>query len=782
MSAQLSLYCIVCLIGIRPNQEIENDLIETIGRLVLKEIREKIFALAKEKVARCLCLPDGGGIFGDAFSIDPHECLQTAMSFVSQWEPLNRRVDHKYASDTIAFLEFVIGEEVLFPEKLVRCASLEKGTLRQARIVESDPDNLNLLEDLGKAKKQAEVHVVSSTPSTETHLVTVECSDKESHNGTDQSELENRTTANAPAQDAAVTEKQATEPAQQDLQPTEGRVSTPCVKTTAEKATSTEDLFLCLFATGKGNQMEGGESPIYRTEFEANVDYIERINQETRDKVKQIEEWKKNIDRRVSVMEKTREPTVPFPGRNPAPYAIQNPIPANRQAAATPSRDESTPSSDTTLEPPVDGVSQRATPQGNDNDGPSEERIDEVEVLDNPPPQKKGKRTRRRSSRKKRDAKRKRGSTDKPPSQYSELFQKAAKRANVEFDENPYEILSDPQVGSPDAVFLRDEPRGARPKTTKQSKNRNPKQRESDGGDRSQAARPRSTVVNRGTESEPVKNNSKSVQQWSDEDPDPQPSTSRDNSRNRRRGGAEPRTQPSTSRDSSRSRQQGSGGGKRSEPSNATERSRGPGGETGKQREKEGPKGAPKPKQPPASKDDRATKKQDSSSTSYSDHGSSGSTSISEGESPRSSGEVSYSKVVTRNGWHQGTPNNNNNNNKPYRPRPSNKPIPKLRCADDVPFREVYVQELDYSMCTCKEDLEDIVFEHCRQNGMKVWDLSTIPINNTRLRAGCKVTVHEQDYERALTNEFWPRGTHVRPWVNKPKGQKHERDERAHSE
>ena len=92
------------------------------------------------------------------------------------------------------------------------------------------------------------------------------------------------------------------------------------------------------------------------------------------------------------------------------------------------------------------------------------------------------------------------------------------------------------------------------------------------------------------------------------------------------------------------------------------------------------------------------------------------------------------------------------------------------------------MQELDYSTCTCKEDLEDIVFEHCKENGMNPIDLCTIPMNGSRIKAGCKVTVRDEDYDRALTLDFWPRGAIVRPWENRPRKRKQADDGRYSSE
>ena len=104
------------------------------------------------------------------------------------------------------------------------------------------------------------------------------------------------------------------------------------------------------------------------------------------------------------------------------------------------------------------------------------------------------------------------------------------------------------------------------------------------------------------------------------------------------------------------------------------------------------------------------------------------------------------------------------------RERSGMKAVPALRSASTTSRKEVYVQGLDYSMCTCHADFEEIVFAHCKAKGVTIVDACTIPKMKSRTEAGCKVTVKVSDYEKLLDLDFWPEGTAVRQWVPKVRG------------
>ena len=93
--------------------------------------------------------------------------------------------------------------------------------------------------------------------------------------------------------------------------------------------------------------------------------------------------------------------------------------------------------------------------------------------------------------------------------------------------------------------------------------------------------------------------------------------------------------------------------------------------------------------------------------------------------------------------------------------------IPELRSAMEADVREVYAQKLDFSMCESYRAFEAMVDSYCKKRGVTPVDLSTIPNGNSRITAGCKVTVDARDFLTVLDKSFWPRGTFTREWYNK---------------
>ena len=118
-----------------------------------------------------------------------------------------------------------------------------------------------------------------------------------------------------------------------------------------------------------------------------------------------------------------------------------------------------------------------------------------------------------------------------------------------------------------------------------------------------------------------------------------------------------------------------------------------------------------------------------------------------------------YSKVVTKNGW--GPKKNNGKSNT------SKRKVPILRSSAAVDFREVYIQELDFSQFDTREEFEESVVNFCKSYGVHPVDASMIPVKGCGVKAGCKLTVKAEDYDQVFCVEFWPEGTEVRDWVTK---------------
>ena len=133
-------------------------------------------------------------------------------------------------------------------------------------------------------------------------------------------------------------------------------------------------------------------------------------------------------------------------------------------------------------------------------------------------------------------------------------------------------------------------------------------------------------------------------------------------------------------------------------------------------------------------------------------------------------------RVVTRSGWK--TPENK----KRKRERSRARVVPPLRAAVPTIHRELYIQGLDYSECSCHADFEDMVVEFCNRQGVKILGACTIPKGKSRAEAGCKVTVRECDYLRLSDPDFWPGDSTVRPWTQRPRGGRRENDNSDASE
>ena len=78
--------------------------------------------------------------------------------------------------------------------------------------------------------------------------------------------------------------------------------------------------------------------------------------------------------------------------------------------------------------------------------------------------------------------------------------------------------------------------------------------------------------------------------------------------------------------------------------------------------------------------------------------------------------------------------------------------------------REVYVQGLDLQGSTDHSEMEKLVHNYCKKNGVKVVFLNIIPVKYDKSQVGCKLSVLNEDFERVLDDDFWPEFVTVRAW------------------
>ena len=67
------------------------------------------------------------------------------------------------------------------------------------------------------------------------------------------------------------------------------------------------------------------------------------------------------------------------------------------------------------------------------------------------------------------------------------------------------------------------------------------------------------------------------------------------------------------------------------------------------------------------------------------------------------------------------------------------------------------------------EDMLDSVRAYCTERGITPIYLTIIPVKLDDTRVGCRLTVKEEDYNRVMSEEFWPEDVSVREWTQRPK-------------
>ena len=726
--------------------DIENELTETFDKHELVDIREKIFSLVKEKAARCLSQPNAGGIFKGKCTFDTHGDPRIAARQVSQWEAVNRRAEHKLASDCIDFLTFVLRNDEPFPTKLVKESSFES-SLKE--VVVPTALRSSLQKDLSRSNGDIEVEIVAHEGASGSAVITV-------------------TPAVA---DDSTTAKTASGTYVCSVCKTEKRE-------TACSATSTEDLPPpCVKTPGKKEMATQTSEDAYvnRDEFEYGMDYLERIANESKDKVSQFNRWKDSIERRVAEIEKGNYTPLRLSqwksDMGSRMTALEVGYSNIRKCDSGP---DSQPDRN---EPPVDAVSQRARVDvvcesvWEDAEEMDTEIIPDVSITAQRqetvcPPVSEGEKTLTFSD----DI-----ATDNP---YSPLMQEPpVAKTGVRGDgENPR-----PQRGR--GIRSRRGRGGRAPQSTTNAANsvsdgaHTPKPGRSDEAQpRNKSKAPASSlssgnkaVVEKGkagkqaslTSNQPAKPSGSQVRR------DESSAQSVSNKDNRLISKRTVNDQGKAGTGRVAAPDKGKAG---TEKVTASDKGRA----IASSMSKKGEKGMPAAKKlhvtidvsSSASGDDDETPTRSHDGDDTSDTDTAGNSQ--EGESASANADVSatsdsadsYAGAAARGRWQK--PKNKKR-------KWGKKNVPVLRSSAEVSYKELYVQELDYTQSSGREDFEDMVYAFCMSRGVKPIDLSMIPVRGTRLKAGCKVTVNAADYKQTSKHEFWPRGAEVRDWVFRPK-------------
>ena len=755
-------------VGEIDNAEIEIEMMEYFTKQEIVDTRLKVFEAAKEKAARSLRQANAGGIFGPEYICDPESFLLSKMA-VDQWELVARRKVHNFAKDTLELLSFALDADALFPAKVVKKLSLNKGSFENVPDAE-EVAFAKLSEDIELANGNYSVEIVNSAGSSETHLITVEpaqpdnvtpCVSQPDIIDTSIGSPSNGNTDDVDSVDDSVDEQER---------------DTISTNQTAEDISHNDPLVELIrnFVDMSKRMLEavsGREQPSQTAE-QYHRDYVERITLINRSKMKVFEKWQKSVDDRLDRLEKSTpsnprvaprnandknattvdevaRSSVPRQPSTSAPTKVDKTQSARGKASNTGKQGAPNSRGDFGRydnEPPVDAVSQRR---------PADDRRVQINVGDKKADGSKNTITRKQF----------------PPRSISETPNPrlAANRVNVGYrkgpnvppkpdndnedghqsfeDVNPYSPLADELDTAPVEVPKRKSPTFGRGRGRKRNDLPNPganprkpigKQTQDkvrtervvntvDTGGADEHAPVRATEVSSSWYDDEDEAADKSLfdamdhhdnSEWNDNEEDShhnddilldirEPTTSsRDRQADNTKGNERGRKRTSTREAPFFSPQHDTDVGKSAAPLNK------------------------KPKF--------------DSKTSH-------------------VRKASYSDALEKNQW------NKAGGRKKRRSQLGNRRIPELKSAAEVALREIYIQELDCSTCRGSKEFEEMVLDYCRKRGLNAVDACTIPVKNCRTKSGCKLTVQQDDYDTAMGREFWPRGTTLRPWSSKPR-------------
>ena len=87
-----------------------------------------------------------------------------------------------------------------------------------------------------------------------------------------------------------------------------------------------------------------------------------------------------------------------------------------------------------------------------------------------------------------------------------------------------------------------------------------------------------------------------------------------------------------------------------------------------------------------------------------------------------------------------------------------------------TPHKEIFVKHLDYTRCSKPADLEGRVKSYCRRKGVFILQARVFEQSDCN-RANCRVSLKDEDVEKALSPGFWPEHAVVRFWSANPQNE-----------
>ena len=300
------------------NKELERQMVDECEKQMLLNTREKIFNLAKEKIVRCLKGKLAGKEGVDMVENISHEEFTKAVSFIEKWQLVPRRAEHKIAHDIIEMIAFTLGSKGAFPAKLLKEASLNKGSLAEGG---SSVDLVEELKnDLLAAKDNVDIQVIDDNGTTQTHCISIS---KDTDKDTPDQEriIHSAVLATEGTVDAEGEAPKGPESAHakhpvaaNENAGGEEVQAPPCnaSETTVKYPYRSRKVCTCADSVVKqvremACQTDEDERPIFRSEFEHQTDYATRKMRTNEQNIKGILKWKSLVNNRFKDIERAHE-------------------------------------------------------------------------------------------------------------------------------------------------------------------------------------------------------------------------------------------------------------------------------------------------------------------------------------------------------------------------------------------------------------------------------------------------------------------------------------------
>ena len=303
--------------------EVEVDFVDNFTKEEISDARNKIFVAAKIKAARCLHQPNAGGIFGPEGT--EHGLL--SREAIDQWELIIRRKKHNFAKDAIELLAFSLDHVSRFPAKLVKCLSMNKGNFES--IPEAEDDAITKLSnDIELTGGKYSVEIVNTIGNAETHLITASPNDPPHSVDSDGDSSSESTDIVDTGEEINETERDSTRDKHTDRRPGD-----PLFDLVEKFVEMSERMMNTI----------GDRDMTAKSAYQYHWEYIEKMAMNTENRVKEVLEWQKTVNKRLDDLERGE-----MGG-------------SRRKDMANKHVDDDDDEDERRNEPPVDAVSQRVT-------------------------------------------------------------------------------------------------------------------------------------------------------------------------------------------------------------------------------------------------------------------------------------------------------------------------------------------------------------------------------------------------------------------------------------